>query len=68
MEERYQQRIAELEKTLLERDAKIAQLRLQHQKQFKKVQHTTTQSTPRIVKPVGVISRPAARSFSNRLN
>jgi len=35
MEQRYQQRIAELEKTLLERDAKIAQLRLQHQKQFK---------------------------------
>ncbi len=35
MEARYQQRIAELEKTLLERDAKIAQLRLQHQKQFK---------------------------------
>src|SRR5512146_2733119 len=35
MEERYQQRIAELEKTLLERDAKIAQLRLQHQKRFK---------------------------------
>ena len=35
MEERYQQRIAELEKALLERDAKIAQLRLQHQKQFK---------------------------------
>jgi transposase len=35
MEERYQQRIAELEKTLLERDAKIAQLRMQHQKRFK---------------------------------
>lgn len=35
MEERYRQRIAELEKTLLERDQKIAQLRLQHQKQFK---------------------------------
>jgi transposase len=35
MEERYQQRIAELEKTLRERDDKIAQLRLQHQKQFK---------------------------------
>ncbi len=35
MEQRYQERIAELEKTLLERDAKIAQLRLQHQKQFK---------------------------------
>jgi transposase len=35
MEQRYQQRIAELEKTLLERDQKIAQLRLQHQKQFK---------------------------------
>ena len=35
MEERYLQRIAELEKTLRERDAKIAQLRLQHQKQFK---------------------------------
>src|ERR1035441_1680569 len=35
MEARYQQRIAELEKTLLERDATIAQLRLQHQKQFK---------------------------------
>ena len=34
-EQRYQQRIAELEKTLLERDAIIAQLRLQHQKQFK---------------------------------
>jgi len=35
MEERYQQRIAELEQTLRERDDKIAQLRLQHQKQFK---------------------------------
>jgi transposase len=35
MEERYQQRIDELEKTLRERDAKIAQLRMQHQKQFK---------------------------------
>jgi transposase len=35
MEERYQERIAELEKTLRERDDKIAQLRLQHQKQFK---------------------------------
>jgi transposase len=35
METKYQQRIAELEKTLLERDATIAQLRLQHQKQFK---------------------------------
>jgi transposase len=35
MEERYQERITELEKTLLERDAKIAQLQLQHQKQFK---------------------------------
>ena len=35
MEARYQQRIAEMEKTLLERDATIAQLRLLHQKQFK---------------------------------
>jgi len=35
MEERYQQRIAELEKALRERDEKIAQLRMQHQKQFK---------------------------------
>jgi hypothetical protein len=35
MEQRYQQRIAELEQTLRERDAKIAQLRVQHQKQFK---------------------------------
>jgi transposase len=35
MEEKYRQRIAELEKALLERDRKIAQLRLQHQKQFK---------------------------------
>lgn len=35
MEARYRQRIAELEKTLLERDATIAQLRLLHQKQFK---------------------------------
>ena len=35
MERRYQQRSADLEKTLLERDAKIAQLRLQHQKRFK---------------------------------
>ena len=35
MEERYEQRIGELEKTLSERDAKIAQLRMQHQKQFK---------------------------------
>jgi transposase len=35
LEEQYQQRISELEKTLSERDAKIAQLRVQHQKQFK---------------------------------
>jgi transposase len=35
MEEKYRQRLAELEKTLLERDQTIAQLRLQHQKQFK---------------------------------
>ena len=35
MEDRYQQRIAQLEKTLLERDQKIAQLRLEHQKHFK---------------------------------
>jgi transposase len=35
MEERYTQRIAELEKTLLERDAKIAQLQVQHQNRFK---------------------------------
>ncbi len=35
LEQRYQQRIAELEQTLCERDAKIAQLRVQHQKQFK---------------------------------
>jgi hypothetical protein len=35
MEERCQQRITELENTLRERDAKIAQLRVQHQKQFK---------------------------------
>ena len=35
MEERYQQRIAELEKALRERDERIAQLRLQHQKHFK---------------------------------
>lgn len=36
MEQRYQQRIAELEKTLLERDATIARLRLQHLKRFKR--------------------------------
>jgi transposase len=36
MEQRYQQRIAELEKTLLQRDATIAQLRLQHLKRFKR--------------------------------
>jgi len=35
MEKRYEQRVAELEQTLRERDDKIAQLRLQHQKQFK---------------------------------
>ena len=35
MERRSTQRIAELEKALLDRDAKIAQLRLQHQKRFK---------------------------------
>jgi hypothetical protein len=35
MEARYEERLAELEKTLLERDEKIAQLRLQHQKRFK---------------------------------
>jgi hypothetical protein len=35
MEQKYQQRIAELEKTLLERDEKIAQLQLDHRKKFK---------------------------------
>jgi transposase len=35
LEQESRQRIEELEKTLLERDAKIAQLRLEHQKQFK---------------------------------
>ena len=35
MEQQYQRRIAELEKTLLERDEKIAQLRLEHRKRFK---------------------------------
>jgi transposase len=35
LEQRYEQRIAELVTTLAERDQKIAQLRLQHQKQFK---------------------------------
>jgi len=35
MEQRYEQRLTELVKTLAERDQKIAQLRLQHQKQFK---------------------------------
>ena len=35
MVQRYEQRIAELVTTLAERDQKIAQLRLQHQKQFK---------------------------------
>jgi transposase len=35
-EARYRQRIGELEKTLLERDEKIAQLRVAHQKQFKR--------------------------------
>lgn len=35
MERQYQQRIKELETTLLQRDATIAQLRLQHRKQFK---------------------------------
>lgn len=44
MEERYQKRIEELEKTLLEQDAKIAQLRLRHQKQFKA---NVKQSPPR---------------------
>jgi transposase len=35
LEQQYQQRIAELEKTLLERDEKIAQLQLDHRKKFK---------------------------------
>ena len=35
MEQQYQQRIAELEKTLLERDRTIAHLRLEHLKHFK---------------------------------
>jgi transposase len=35
LEQQSRQRIEALEKTLLERDAKIAQLRLEHQKQFK---------------------------------
>jgi transposase len=35
LQQDYQQRIEALEKTLLERDAKIAQLQLQHRKQFK---------------------------------
>jgi len=47
MEQRYEQRLAELEKTLLERDQKIAQLRLQHQKQFK------ANRKPAAVAPVG---------------
>ena len=34
LQQDYQQRIEALEKTLLERDAKIAQLQLQHRKQF----------------------------------
>ena len=35
MDRQYEERLAELQKTLLERDAAIARLRLQHQKQFK---------------------------------
>jgi transposase len=35
VEQRYEQRIAELQKTLLERDQKIAQLQLDHRKKFK---------------------------------
>jgi transposase len=35
LEQDYQQRVEALEKALLERDAKIAQLQLQHRKQFK---------------------------------
>jgi transposase len=35
MEQRYEQRIAALQKTLLERDEKIAQLQLDHRKKFK---------------------------------
>ena len=35
MEQKYEQRIAELQKTLLERDEKIAQLQLDHRKKFK---------------------------------
>jgi transposase len=35
MEVKHEQRIAELQKAVLERDEKIAQLRLDHQKQFK---------------------------------
>jgi hypothetical protein len=34
MEQQYEQRIAELQKTLLERDEKIAQLQLDHRKKF----------------------------------
>ena len=46
MEKSYQQRIAQLEKTLLERDQKIAQLRLQHQKHFKSGKPDKSDSPP----------------------
>lgn len=54
MEQRYQQRIAELEKALLERDQKIARLRQQHQRQFK-----TNKPDPPPVKVK--VRRPGAR-------
>lgn len=53
MEERYLQRIEELEKALLERDAKIAQLRQQHQKQFKVNAKRNRPSTRREAKKRG---------------
>jgi transposase len=53
MEAQYEQRIADLEKALLERDAKIAQLRLEHQKQFKANVPKPVKVTPRRVRPRG---------------
>ena len=54
-----QKRIDELGKALLERDAKIAQLRLEHQKQFK-----ANVKKP----PIKVTARPARRRGGPRRN
>lgn len=49
--ERYNQQIAEMQKTIAEKDALIAQLRLQHQKDFKPAKTTKLPQHPRKALP-----------------